>query len=98
MPKLTPADVGTIHVDIAARQHKPGGPSASPFGVNLNLSRAPRMPPSREPVDTAWINGRPPGGWETMWEFCRFPPVTGKWERDAIREARARERAREWRP
>ena len=60
--------------------------------LHIPLARDVPLP---EPVATDWVNGRPPGGWLTGYEFCLFPPADGWWEEEAIRAARQRERRNE---
>ena len=82
-----------ININYAVRPRKPGL-SLDIEAVTLHTSPV-RDVPLPEPVATGRLNGRPPGGFVTGWEFCWFPPVTGEWEEAAIRAARERERRAE---
>ena len=87
----TAAEVGDSNIEYAAHPRTPG---PSPFTVDLHLPR-PRDVPAPEPADVTWLNWRPPGGWETRWEFTQLPPVSCVPEEAAIRDARERERRAE---
>ena len=60
----TAEDIGTIHIDIAARTAKP---SATPGGIDgthlLHMARTRDVPPP-EPVTWRDLNGREPQDWE----------------------------------
>ncbi len=94
--KRTAAETGGRHVD-AADLESSRGPAREYFSGQHILRRpAPvRVVPLPEPVNYSELNGRPPGGFETVWPFCQYPPVGGGWEVAALTEVRLRERAAE---
>ena len=86
-----------MHVEMAARE--PKGPVGRNFldeaAARLHMPRTREDMPLPEPVDTLWLNGRPPGGWQTCFPFAQLPPAGGGWEEDAIAAGRQRERRAE---
>src|SRR5258708_23212531 len=95
--KRTAAEIGDMNIDAADRESKRHGPAREYFSDQHILRRpAPvRVVPLPEPVDAGWVGWRPPGGFATTWEFCRYPPLGGGWEGAALTEARLRYRAAE---
>src|SRR5258708_38252221 len=95
--KRTAAETGGRHIKAADLESKRHAPAPEYFSDQHILRRlAPvRVVPLPEPVDTGWVGWRPPGGFATAWEFCRYPPVDGGWEVPALTEERLRGRPRE---
>lgn len=82
----------TWNIDMAARWGKPGGGVGGIDGAHLLHLGAVRDVPLPGPVDVAWVNGRPPGGWLTEWPFALLPPASAEVEEALIRGAREQER------
>jgi hypothetical protein len=86
----TPEQVGEDRIGRAAYPWREGPALHIDVPVLLvTRAREARLP---EPVTWRDLNGRPPGGWGTLWPFCWWPPVDGGFEEDAIVAARTRER------
>ena len=95
--KRTAAGTGGRHINAADLESKRRGPAREYFSDQHVLRRlaAVRVVPLPEPVDAGWVGWRPPGGFDTAWLFCQYPPVDGGWEAAALTEVRLRERAAE---
>lgn len=94
----TSQEIGDRNITRAA--HPQTGALALHIDVDaLRLPAPARAEPEAEPVDVTGVNGRPPGGWKTGWDFAhRQLPGSGEWEQELIEAARMRERRLEWRP